>query len=191
MYTKALRNCFDNFRDDRLGPSRIRRNEMGTRRQLSERQKAFARLIHEQVPPYRAYALAGYRRHHSNAYRLRENEGVRQFLSELEAKTMKRHEVTVDSLLTELEEARLNAKAAKQPSSEVSAVMGKAKLSGLLVDRQEIKDLSSMNMGELIQSVRDNLGDDAEIALKALGLDGYGAQTKRESQEGEKPVPAT
>jgi hypothetical protein len=120
-------------------------NEMGARRQLSERQKSFARLVHEQVPAYRAYALAGYRRHHSNAYRLRENEGVKQYLSELEAQTVKRHEVTIDSLLTELEEARLNAKAAKQPSSEVSAVMGKAKLTGLLVDRQEVKEVSGMN----------------------------------------------
>src|SRR5215207_9034973 len=186
MYTKALRNCFDNFRDDRLGPSRIRRNEMGTRRQLSERQKAFARLVHEQIPPYRAYALAGYRRHHSNAYRLRENEGVRQFLSELEAQTMERHEVTIDSLLTELEEARLNAKAAKQPSSEVSAVMGKAKLSGLLVDRQEIKDVSNMNMEELVQAVRENMGDEADVALKALGLKADAGQTKRENQEGGK-----
>src|SRR5262245_38159299 len=118
---------------------------MVAERQLSQRQKTFARLVHEQVPPYRAYALAGYCQHHSNAYRLRENEGVKQYLSELEAQTMKRHEVTIDSLLTELEEARLNAKAAKQPSSEVSAVMGKAKLTGLLVDRQEIKDVSSMN----------------------------------------------
>jgi Terminase small subunit len=164
---------------------------MGIRRQLSERQKSFARLVHEQVPPYRAYGLAGYRRHHSNAYRLRENEGVKQYLSELEAQTMKRHEVTVDTLLTELEEARLNAKAAKQPSSEVSAIMGKAKLTGLLVDRQEIKDVSNMNTDELIQAVRDNMGDDADIALKALGLDGYAAQTKQENQEGENPVTAS
>jgi hypothetical protein len=158
---------------------------------LNHRQKAFARLVHEQVPPYRAYALAGYRHHESNPYRLRENERVKRYLSELEAQTMKRHEVTVDTLLTELEEARLNAKAAKQPSSEVSAIMGKAKLTGLLVDRQEIKDVSNMNTDELIQAVRDNMGDDADIALKALGLDGYAAQTKQENQEGENPVTAS
>jgi len=164
---------------------------MAARRQLSERQKAFARLVHEQVPPYQAYGLAGYRQHESNPYRLRENERVKRYMSELEAQTMERHEVTVDSLLTELEEARLNAKAAKQPSSEVSAIMGKAKLAGLLVDRQEIKDVSNMNMEELIQSVRDNMGDEAEIVLKALGLKADAGQTKRENQEGEKSVPAS
>ena len=165
--------------------------EMGARRQLSERQKSFARLVHEQVPAYRAYALAGYRRHHSNAYRLRENEGVKQYLSELEAQTMKRHEVTVDSLLTELEEARLNAQTTKQPGAEISAVMGKAKLTGLLVDRQEIKDVSNMNPEELVQAVRDNLGDEADVVLKALGLDANAGQTKREKQQGEKPVTRT
>jgi Terminase small subunit len=128
------------------------------RRQLSERQKSFVRLIHEQVPPYRAYALAGYRWRDSNAYRLRENEGVKQYLSELEAQTMKRHEVTVDSLLTELEEARLNAKTTRQPAAEISAVMGKAKVSGLLVDRQEVKQIADMDMDELVQAVRDNMG---------------------------------
>jgi phage terminase small subunit len=171
---------------------------MGTRRQLSERQKAFARFVHEQVPPYGAYALAGYRPHESNPYRLSEDERVKRYLSELEARTMKRHEVTIDSLLTELEEARLNAKAAKQPSSEVSAVMGKAKLTGLLVDKQEIKDVSNMNMEELIQSVRDKLGDQAEIVLKALGLapqatqtNQSSSQTKLENKEGEKSVPGS
>jgi Terminase small subunit len=164
---------------------------MGVRRQLSERQKSFARLVHEQVPPYKAYALAGYRRHHSNAYRLRDNEGVKRYLSELEAQTMKQHQVTVDSLLNELEEARLNAKAVKQPSCEVSAVMGKAKLTGLLVDRQEVKDVSKMDMEELVQAVRDNMGDDADIALRALGLDAYAAQTKQGKHEGQKPVIAS
>jgi phage terminase small subunit len=165
---------------------------------LSERQKAFARLVHEQVPPYRAYALAGYRPHESNPYRLSENERVKQYMCELEARTMERHQVTVDTLLTELEEARLNAKSAKQPSSEVSAIMGKAKLAGLLVDKQEIKDVSNMNMEELIQSVRDKLGDQAEIVLKALGLAPQAAQTnqsssqtRQENKEGEKSGPAT
>jgi hypothetical protein len=171
---------------------------MVAQQQLSERQKSFVRLIHEQVPPYRAYPLAGYRRHHSNAYRLRENEGVKQYLGELEAQTMKRHEVTVDSLLTELEEARLNAKAAKQPSSEVSAVMGKAKLTGLLVERQEVKEVSGMNQEELIQAVQEKFGDQADVVLRAVGLDAHTAQTeqassqtKQEIKKAEKSGPAT
>jgi hypothetical protein len=38
-------------------------------------------------------------------------------------------------LLAELEEARLNAKKMKQPASEISATMGKAKWSCLLLDK--------------------------------------------------------
>jgi hypothetical protein len=48
---------------------------------------------------------------------------------------MKEHDITVDSLLAELEEARLNAKKMKQPASEISATMGKAKWSCLLLDK--------------------------------------------------------
>lgn len=42
-----------------------------------------------------------------------------------------RHKMTVDDLLSELEEARQLAKNVEQPSSMVSATMGKAKILGL------------------------------------------------------------
>ena len=55
-----------------------------------------------------------------------------------------------------------------------------------------------MNMEELIQSVRDKLGDQAEIVLKALGLAPQAAQTnqssshtRQENKEGEKSVPGS
>jgi len=127
--------------------------------------------VHEQVPPYRAYVLAGYRPHESNPYRLSENERVKQYTYQLEARTMKRHEVTVDSLITELEEARLNAKEAKQPSSEVSAIMGKAKVTGLLVDKQEVKQVSDMGMEELVQVMCEAYAAasrEEKIGLRAL-----------------------
>jgi hypothetical protein len=91
-------------------------------KQLSERAKTFCRLVCENVAPYRAYELAGYRKHRSNCYRLSENERVRQQIQEEQAMTLKRHEITVDTLLGQLEEARQNAKTLKQPASEVSAV---------------------------------------------------------------------
>jgi hypothetical protein len=55
-------------------------------KQLSQRQKIFVRLIHEQVPLYRAYALAGYRSRHSNRYRMSENGRIKRYLSQLEAR---------------------------------------------------------------------------------------------------------
>lgn len=58
---------------------------------------------------------------------------VQARLEELRKKVMERHEITVDSLLAELEEARKAALGAETPqtSAAVSATMGKAKLLGL------------------------------------------------------------
>ncbi|NNA76605.1 terminase small subunit [Pseudomonas lactis] len=58
---------------------------------------------------------------------------VQARLEELRKKVMERHEITVDTLLAELEEARTAALGAETPqtSAAVSATMGKAKLLGL------------------------------------------------------------
>ena len=58
---------------------------------------------------------------------------VQARLEELRKKVMERHEITVDTLLAELEVARKKALAAETPqiSAAVSATMGKAKLLGL------------------------------------------------------------
>lgn len=58
---------------------------------------------------------------------------VQARLEELRKKVMERHEITVDTLLAELEEARTAALCAETPqtSAAVSATMGKAKLLGL------------------------------------------------------------
>lgn len=64
---------------------------------------------------------------------------IRIRLAALQEKTAKRHEITVDALVEELEAAR--AAAMKNPkgiSAAVSATMGKAKLLGLLVDKTEL-----------------------------------------------------
>lgn len=53
----------------------------------------------------------------------------------------KRHELTIDDLVAELEEARQAALSAMvvQSSASVAATMGKAKLLGLVVDKTDIK----------------------------------------------------
>lgn len=51
-------------------------------------------------------------------------------VAQLQAEAAKRNEVTVDSLLAELEEARQLALQEGQPSAMVSATMGKAKITG-------------------------------------------------------------
>jgi phage terminase small subunit len=48
-----------------------------------------------------------------------------------------RHEITVDSLVDELEQARTLAMKTETPSAAVAATLGKAMICGLIVDRNE------------------------------------------------------
>jgi phage terminase small subunit len=77
-----------------------------------------------------------------------------------------RHEVTVSSITAELDESRQLATADKQHSAAITASMGKAKLHGLIVDRNEhsgpggtpIKTeitVTSEAVKAIIQQVRD------------------------------------
>lgn len=66
-------------------------------------------------------------------YNTLQNPLIQARIEELRKKVMERHEITVDTLLAELEEARQRAMNAETPqvSAAVGATMGKAKLLGL------------------------------------------------------------
>lgn len=75
-------------------------------------------------------------------------------------KAAKKAEVTVDSLMAELEQARQLALKEKQASAAVTATMGKGKLAGLLVEKHKhsgaigtynLKDLSDDDLDRLEQ----------------------------------------
>ena len=78
-----------------------------------------------------------------SASRLLADVKITARLAELREPIMQRHNVTVDSLVFELEEARQAALSAETPQSSaaVAATMGKAKLCGL--DKQVIDLMSS------------------------------------------------
>lgn len=65
-----------------------------------------------------------------NAFALLENNKIAARLDDLRAEAAKRNEVTVDSLMAELEEARQLALQMANPAAMVSATMGKAKITG-------------------------------------------------------------
>lgn len=73
-------------------------------------------------------------------------------VAEIQAEHAKRHEITVDSLLDELEEARTVALGALNPQSSaaVAATMGKARLLGL--DKQ-ITELTGKGGGPIQQQL--------------------------------------
>ena len=74
---------------------------------------------------------------HVEASKLLKDPKVSLRIEELQKELQNRHEVTVDTLTKELEEARAVALVEAQPSAMVSASLGKAKLHGLLVEKKE------------------------------------------------------
>lgn len=77
------------------------------------------------------------------ASELLDSPKIQDHIDELQAGHRQRHDLTVDDLLAELEEARIAALTCETPqtSAAVSATMGKAKLLGL--DKQVIDHQSS------------------------------------------------
>ena len=100
-----------------------------------------------------------------------DNGKIAARIAELQGEIKQRHNVTVDSLIKELEEARQSALTAETPQSSaaVAATMGKAKLAGL--DKQ-IVELTGKN-GAPIQTVNYTPADYAAASKKLEGkLDG-------------------
>ncbi|MCT4654247.1 MAG: hypothetical protein N4A65_00395 [Cohaesibacter sp.] len=98
----------------------------------------FAQLIaEEKLCDLDAYTEAGFKRHRSSASRLRNDANIRARVQELKERASKRHDVTIESVLKELEEARLIARKCEQGSAMVSATKAKAQLMGLWVERSE------------------------------------------------------
>ena len=132
------------------------------------RHEKFARLVWAaSSKDYRralAYLAAGYRAKldlsdPSKSYpadqaasRLAKNVKVKARIQEIATMAAKRHEISEDSLLEELEQARLAALENQQASAAVAATMGKAKLCGMLVERKETGksgDFDNMSIEEL------------------------------------------
>ena len=97
----------------------------------------FAQGLVEKKTGSQAYIDAGYQENSGNATRLRQNEEIIARVSELQARHLLRHDVTIDTLTDELEEVKNLALRKGQAGAAVSAVMGIAKLHGLLTDKVE------------------------------------------------------
>ena len=88
------------------------------------------------------------------------NESITARVLELQHRGAARAEVTVASLVHELDEARTEALRLGQASAAVAATMGKAKITGQIVDRTEIGrpgEFDSMTEDELREYIIRNL----------------------------------
>ncbi len=103
------------------------------------RHERFARELAAGKTAEEAYAAGGYRPSRQNTHRLlTTNDDIRARLAELQGKAATKAVVTVESLCAELDEAKAAALKANQPGAAVSAIMGKAKLLGLIVDKKQV-----------------------------------------------------
>jgi hypothetical protein len=154
------------------------------------RHEAFARAIFRGIfepdlyPTHgTAYRAAGYRASglrepggsaEVNASRLLKNAKILDRVRELQAEAAQEVKETIDKCVAELNEDRRDAKAQGQHSAAISAVMGKAKLLGLVTDKHEdvtskpdftkATSLNDVGIG-LLQSVGYASPSPADVAL--------------------------
>lgn len=76
----------------------------------------------------------------NKASALLKHDEIRVMVDQLKAKAVERLEITIDDLVRELEEARIAAGSTDKPQAAamVAATLGKAKLLGLITDKQEL-----------------------------------------------------
>ncbi|WP_348628859.1 terminase small subunit [Mesorhizobium sp. M1E.F.Ca.ET.063.01.1.1] len=118
----------------------------------NQRHERFAQGLAKGLSGKAAYVEAGYRSTGNaaevGAAKLVRNGKIEARIAELQARQVRRLDVTVESIVAELEEARGAALAHKQLAAAVAASLGKAKLLGLIVDRAEVESVIRKPMRE-------------------------------------------
>lgn len=105
----------------------------------NNRRENFCLGVAKGLTATQAYREAGYRGQghvgESGASELMRKPEVIARITELRQRQVRRLDVTVDSLVADLDEMLRLATECENPSAGVSAIMGKAKLLGLIADR--------------------------------------------------------
>jgi len=100
---------------------------------------------------------------HRAAKELFDNPKITARLVELQAHHQERHDVTVDSLTEEYEEAREMARVLEMPSAMVQATTGKGRVHGLVTNKNEI---TGKNGGPI--EIKDKTPAAVKTALDAI-----------------------
>lgn len=116
-------------------------------RLANEQWELFAQGVAKGLTFTRAYEKAGYEPHQPNASRLICNDIVAARVAELQDLAAQKCLVSIEKLTDELEEARNLAMADdKGAAAAVSAVMAKAKLHGLDVNKTDVNLKGGINV---------------------------------------------
>lgn len=101
------------------------------------RHEIFAQGVAKGLSATDAYEKAGYKPHQPSASRLLSNAMVSRRIDEIKAKAAERAVVTVEDIARQLDEDRQFARQCGSAAAAVSATMGKAKVLGLVVEKQD------------------------------------------------------
>jgi phage terminase small subunit len=109
------------------------------KKHLDLRQEQFCLFVASGSTKVEAWLNAGYSPDNkvTGPWRLLKLPRIMKRIRELQARFAAEHGVTVGVVLAELDAAREHARKVGNPSAEVAAVMGKAKLLGYLVEKIE------------------------------------------------------
>ena len=111
---------------------------------------------------------------HRKANDLLKHPVIKAEVQTMQAQARERNQVTIDNVVDELEEARQIAKQSGNASAMVSATLGKAKVLGLVVDKQETntKILTPPVFNFVgVKPVRDLTEDELSAELAKYGID--------------------
>jgi hypothetical protein len=134
----------------------------------NSRREKFAQELASGHSAAEAYERAGYKPNYGNCIRLKGNESITARVLELQHRGAARVEVTIASLVGELDEARIEALRLGQASAAVAATMGKAKITGQIIDRAEVGrpgEFDSMTEDELREFIVRHL-DEVGISVQ-------------------------
>jgi len=102
------------------------------------RREKFCLALAEGRSATESYELAGFKPCRKNAARLTTFDDIQARVAEIQSAAARKSEVTLGSIMAELEEARERATTKDQMAAAVRAIMGKAQLAGLLVEKVEV-----------------------------------------------------
>lgn len=115
---------------------------------LNARQEAFAQHLAKGMSQAEAYKAAGYDSEGNaaevNASRLLRTDKVASRVRELQEASAEAAVVDAATLSDQLETIREKAMLANQFGAAAQAVMGRAKLHGLIIDKAEVKDVTPL-----------------------------------------------
>jgi Terminase small subunit len=145
---------------------------------LDPRRERFARLVVKTGNQRRSYMAAGYRSKRieavdAHASALVRSRKVKARIQELQMRIQRRQDVTEDSVIAELVEAKERAYGFGQVGPAVNAIKTIAQIAGLLVDRKEVGapgDFSrERNKDALYEALVKRLGkEQAQAIMTAL-----------------------